>query len=126
MSENFSISSTVRSYPALPYETIKEAILGKRYALSLVFVGSTRAQSLNKKYRNKTYVPNVLSFPLTEDQGEIYIAPEVAARESKKWNMTPKQYMGYLFIHGLLHLKGYDHGATMDKAEKRYLKRFIR
>jgi hypothetical protein len=41
-----------------------------------------------------------------------------------KFGMTPNEYVGFLFIHGLLHLKGYSHGDTMDKAEKKYSKRF--
>ncbi|MCD5382386.1 MAG: rRNA maturation RNase YbeY [Candidatus Pacebacteria bacterium] len=120
----FGISTTVKTYPKLPYEQMKQDILGARYELSLVFVGSVRAQKLNKEYRKKTYIPNVLSFPLDERTGEIYIAPSVAAKEAKKFNMTPRVYIGYLFIHGLLHLKGYDHGDTMEKAEQRYLKKF--
>ena len=120
----FAIHTTVKAYPRLPYEKMKDAILGKRYDASLVFVGEQRAQSLNKAHRGKTYIPNVLSFPLSDDAGEIFIAPRVAAREAKKFNMTPRVYIAFLFIHGLLHLKGYDHGDTMEKAERRYLKKF--
>jgi probable rRNA maturation factor len=119
-----TINTTVRSYPQLPYDAIKTAILGKRYVLSLVFVGSVRARKLNRTYRNKNTVPNVLSFPLDNVTGEVFITPERAGRESKKFNMTPQGYVGYLFIHGLLHLKGYRHGATMEKAEKKYVKTF--
>lgn len=121
----FSVSKTVRSYPTLPYEQIKNDILGKRYTLSLVFVGERRAAALNTEYRKKTYVPNVLSFPLDDMHGEIYITPRVAARECKKWDLTKTQYIAYLFIHGCLHLKGHLHGATMEKAEKQYLQRYI-
>jgi len=119
-----TIAHSARSYPKHPYAEMKEAILGKTYSLSLIFVGGTRAQALNKKYRNATYVPNVLSFPLTDDTGEIYITPTVAQKEAHKFGMTPNGYIGYLFIHGLLHLKGYPHGATMDKAEKKFTARF--
>lgn len=122
--QTFSLGSTVRSYPKLPYEAIKKDILGNTYELSLVFVGETRARLLNKEYRNKTYVPNVLSFPLTETAGEIYIAPAVAKKEAKKFDMTVTGYIGFLFIHGLLHLKGHDHGDTMEKAEKRYVSKY--
>jgi probable rRNA maturation factor len=122
--ENFAVSSTVRTYPKLPYEEIKRDILGESYELSLVFVGEARARALNKKYRKKEYVPNVLSFPLAKKSGEIYITPSLADRESKKSNMSPRGYVGYLFIHGLLHLKGYDHGATMDTAEKRFITKY--
>ncbi len=119
-----TVSKTVAAYPKLPYERMMEAVLGKKYVLSLNFIGETRAKTLNLKHRNASYVPNVLSFPLGDTAGEIYIAPKVASREAKKFSMTKNGYAGFLFIHGLLHLKGHLHGATMDKAEKTYCKRF--
>lgn len=120
----FSLSHTTRTYPALPYEAMKDAILGKRYVLSLAFVGKTRARALNQAHRGKTYVPNVLSFPLDTATGEIVIAPQVAKKEAVKFSMTYEEYVGFLFIHGCLHLKGYDHGDTMDRAEQKYCKLF--
>ena len=120
MESSCTVTSSVRKYPKLHYEKIKNAILGKSYVLSLVFIGKTRAQGLNKRYRGKTYLPNVLSFPLDKNAGEIYITPYTATSESKEFEMTPDGYIGYLFIHGLLHLKGYPHGDTMEKAEKKY------
>lgn len=122
--KHFLLSSTVRSYPPLPYESIKNDILGKAYDLSLVFVGATRARSINKENRGKTYVPNVLSFPLDENHGEIYITPEIAKRESKKFGLSYKGTIGYLFIHGLLHLKGFDHGPKMERLEKRFIQKY--
>jgi probable rRNA maturation factor len=122
--ERFSISSTVKNYPPLPYEAMKNNILGKSFEISLVFIGEARAQKLNQTTRGKTYVPNVLSFPLSEKSGEIYIAPTVANKEAKKFSLTPKAYIGYLFIHGLLHLKGFDHGPKMERLEKRLLNQY--
>ncbi len=118
------LSHSARTFPTLPYEAMKDAILGKKYTLSLTFIGKVRAQSLNQKYRNATYVPNVLSFPLSDDAGEIYIAPSVALKEAHKFSLSPKGYVGYLFIHGLLHLKGYPHGDTMERAEKKFVSQF--
>jgi len=117
-------TSTVKKYPKHPYEQMADKILGKRYDLSLVFVGKTRAASLNKQYRNKTYSPNVLSFPLDERTGEIFICPQVAASEAAKYNLTPRGYVAFLFIHGCLHLKGHDHGDNMDKLEQKWVKFF--
>ena len=122
--ERFSISTTVKKYPRLPYEAIKNDILGKNYQLSLVFVGAARAKKLNEESRGKTYIPNVLSFPLSEDSGEIFITPVTAKTEAAAFNLTPKGYIGYLFIHGLLHLKGYKHGAKMERLEQRFMERF--
>ena len=122
--QTFSLTSTIAKYPKFPYQEIKEAILGKKYSLSVAFVGTKRAQKLNVEYRQKTYVPNVLSFPLDSETGEIYICPEIAYGEAKDFNLSKEGYIAFLFIHGLLHLKGYDHGDTMESLERRYMKKF--
>ncbi len=118
---SLTISQSAKKFPKLPYEVIKDTVLGKNYSLSLVFVGKKRAQSLNIQYRNASYIPNVLSFQLTKNIGEMYITPLIARVESRKFGMTSNGYTGYLFIHGLLHLKGYPHGATMERLEKKYI-----
>lgn len=120
----FSLAHTARSYPRLPYEHMKNDVLGTSYSLSLVFVGAERARALNARHRKKTYVPNVLSFPLDAHHGEIYITPAQAKREARAHNMSVRGYIGYLFIHGLLHLKGMSHGDTMERAERRYCTRY--
>lgn len=122
--KTFSLTSTIATYPNFPYQKIKEAILGKSYSLSFTFVGTSRARTLNQTYRKKNYVPNVLSFPLDETTGEIYLCPEIAYPEAKDFNLSKNGYIAFLFIHGCLHLKGHDHGATMETLERRYLKRF--
>lgn len=120
-----TIEHTTRTKPPrIPYQEIKDKIAGKTYELTVVFVGEQRAQSLNEQYRNKSYIPNVLSFPLNDSTGEIYICPAVAKKEAKKFNLSVTGYMAFLLIHGLLHLKGHDHGATMEKRERTYLKTF--
>jgi probable rRNA maturation factor len=120
-----TITSTIKKYPKRhPYEEMKRKVLGAKYELSLVFIGSKRASSLNKAYRKKSYSPNVLSFPLTETSGEIFICPDTANKEAHKFDLSPNGYIAYLFIHGLVHLKGHDHGDTMDKLERKYLKAF--
>lgn len=122
--ETFIISSTITTYPEFPYQKMKEAILGKKYELSVAFVGTKRAQKLNVSYRKKTYVPNVLSFPLDETHGEIVICPEIAYPEAKDYNLSKEGYIAFLFIHGLLHLKGHDHSDTMEALERKYVKQF--
>jgi probable rRNA maturation factor len=119
-----SISHTTQTYPKLPYEAIKNAVLGKKYELSIVFIGARRARTLNKTTCGKTYVPNVLSFCLEQGAGELYLTPSVLSREATRFAMSERTYLAYLFIHGLLHLKGHHHGATMEQAEKQYLHRF--
>jgi probable rRNA maturation factor len=125
----FSLTQKVKAIPHFPYETVKNDILGKKYSLSLSFVGPTRAQKLNAQYRKKTYTPNVLSFPLDTTTGEIVICPAVAEKEHKAYNLSADGYITFLFIHGLLHLKGHDHHTeaeanAMEKLERRYVTKY--
>ncbi|NQV93216.1 rRNA maturation RNase YbeY [Candidatus Kaiserbacteria bacterium] len=126
-SNRLSITKTINGkLPRLPFVDIKESILGKNYDLSLVFIGDRRAKTLNQKYRKKDYVPDILSFPYDKNEGEIFINPYQAKRRAKDFEMDEKKFIVYLFIHGLLHLKGLRHGSTMDTMELAHLKRFYK
>ena len=118
------MNTTKGKLPRLPFLEMKEEILGKDYDLSLVFVGEKRSRTITKEYKNKDKVSNVLSFPLDPNEGEIVITPIAAAKEAKKFDTTPNKHIGFLFIHGLLHLKGYTHGSTMESMEKALKKKF--
>lgn len=123
---SFAIRNTLRR-PApgsIPFEKIATAILGGHFELSLVICGDTLAQAMNKKYRHKTYKPNVLSFPISKTEGEIFLNVRCAERESKKYGIPLKERLALLFVHGCLHLKGLDHGEKMEKEEREILERF--
>ena len=107
------------------FVVIKEAILGKKYELSLAFVGDQKSRKLNYQFRKKAYIPNILSFPLDEDSGEIFINIKKSRTEAEEFDMTPKQYIKFLFIHGCLHLTGLDHGEKMEKLEDKFSKKFL-
>lgn len=121
MSINFSIKNTTKGKPPrLPFLQIKNKILGKGYTLSLVFIGSSRSRSLNKMYREKNKEADVLSFPLSKTEGEIFIDLAHARKKAPEFDKKPDHFIGFLFIHGLLHLKGFDHGSKMESEEKRF------
>ena len=125
LDNHFAIRNTTKGRPPrLPFRHMKEAILKKNYDLSLVFVGETRGRTLNRIYRHTDIVPDVLSFSLEKKRGEIVISPKRAAREANHFNMSHRNFIGYLFIHGLLHLKGHRHGRTMKREEEKFLKQF--
>ena len=122
------ISNTTKQSPISKksdFVVMSEKILGKKYDLSLVFVGEKKAKQINQEYRNKSYVPNILSFPLSDSEGEIFICLKNIKKECKDFEMTPHQYEIFLFIHGCLHLKGLDHGSEMEKLEKKFIKIFF-
>jgi probable rRNA maturation factor len=94
------------------------------WEISLVFAGPARAQKLNQNLRDKTYVPNVLSYQVGAKSGEIIICPDVARREASEYGHSFATHVLYLFIHGVLHLEGRPHGATMEKWEQKLLTQF--
>jgi probable rRNA maturation factor len=95
--------------------------------LSLAFVGKEEIAKLNKKFRKKNKPTDVLSFDLTGPYGvadcmdnflgEIIICPEVVKENAKKDRVTVKFEMMKVFIHGILHLLGYDHEKSEKQAE---------
>ncbi len=116
----FSITSVLKK-PRVPrgklFARIKEHVLGKRYTLSLAFIGPNESRRLNKRYRGKNKAANVLSFPLEKNAGEILICPTEAKRQARAFGSTPERFVAELFIHGLFHLKGMSHGSTMERRE---------
>ena len=116
--------TTKAALPRLPFDAMKDRALGASYELSLVFIGDTRARSLNQTYRKKNYIPDVLSFPLSKQEGEIFINPRQAKRNAPAHSLSTRSMIGFLFIHGLLHLKGMQHGVTMEATEQALLRHF--
>ncbi|MDB5195204.1 MAG: hypothetical protein JWO84_388 [Parcubacteria group bacterium] len=109
--------------PVFPFAKALERTL-PGWEISLVFAGEQRAQSLNITLRGKDYIPNVLSYVSGKKSGEIIICPNVAKRQARSYGLSYPAMVGFLFIHGCLHLKGLRHGATMEKQEREILSRF--
>lgn len=117
-------NKTKSKFPHLLFSEITDAVLGKDYDLSLVFIGATRSRTLNKKWRGKDKSANILSFPLSDDSGEILIDLATARIQAPQFDRKFKNYIYFLFIHGTTHLKGYSHGSTMEGQEEKIRKKF--
>lgn len=126
MQENtfLKINETKGKIPSLPFRIMKDKILGKNYTLSLIFISEKKSEELNKKYRNKDYPANVLSFPYSKKNGEIFISISTAKKQCKDHDKTWQKFVGFLVIHGMLHLKGMDHSSTMERQEEKFSKLF--
>ncbi len=130
----FSIISTLGSkntpkIDGVLFHSIKNATLGKKYNLSLVFIGASKAKRLNKEYRKKNYATDILSFDIDKDNGEIYIYPPKAKSKAKEFGTGVANFFNYLFVHGLAHLQGHTHerekeALKMEKFEKIICKKF--
>jgi probable rRNA maturation factor len=124
-SENFTIiNKTKGKLPSLPFLNMKNHILGDSYSLSLVIVGKKEIHNLNKKYRNVDSPTDILSFPLEKNAGEIFICQEIAKKKAPEFGRDYKNFLSFLFIHGLVHLLGYDHSKEMEKMETDFQKKF--
>ena len=121
----FDITNKTKSKPPrLPFCKMKKNVLGKKYELSLVFIGNKRSQKLNKQHRGIDKPTNILTFPLDKNEGEIFLDLTRAKTDAPLFDRNTKSFVGLLFIHGLLHLKGFSHGSTMEKEENKLCKKF--
>ncbi len=122
-----SISSTVKSAPKINgalFTKIKDKVLGKNFDLSLVFIGTKKMRYLNRTHRKKDYATDILSFNVDKEVGEIVINPEKARRKAPLFERTFDNYLKFIFIHGLFHLKGFDHSSRMESEEEKIRKAF--
>ncbi|MGX5790615.1 rRNA maturation RNase YbeY [Staphylococcus equorum] len=97
--------------------------------LSVTFVDKTEIQEINKMYRDKDKVTDVISFALEEDEpeiigldmprvlGDIIICTDVAQEQADSYGHSFERELGFLALHGFLHLLGYDHIDEQDEKE---------
>jgi probable rRNA maturation factor len=90
--------------------------------IELILVKNDEIQTLNKEHRNIDKATDVLSFPLEYDLpnmplGSIVISVDFVEDKAKEFNHSFLDELTLLFIHGLLHLLGFDH--EVDKGEHR-------
>ncbi len=122
--EMFNEKKTNPSINGLVFAKMKEAVLGKDYDLSLAFIGRNKIRKLNKLYRGADKATDILSFPLSDKEGEIFICEEIALKEGFHFGRKYENFIKYLFIHGLIHLKGLKHSSKMESEEKKFRDKF--
>ena len=102
-------------------ETIAKSLTKKE--IELIITDNKEIQAINKEYRKKDYPTDVLSFPY-EDMpltplGSIIISKNFVEEKSKELGHSIEEECTLLFIHGLLHILGYDH--EVDNGQMRYM-----
>lgn len=97
--------------------------------ISVTFVNKQEIQEINRDYRNKDKVTDVISFALEEDEpdiegldmprvlGDIIICADVAKEQAEEYGHSFERELGFLALHGFLHLLGYDHMNEADEKE---------
>ncbi|MBN4083556.1 rRNA maturation RNase YbeY [Mycoplasma sp. CSL10137] len=97
----------------------------KKIILDVTFVSKPKIRKLNKEYRNKDYVTDILSFDFGNLEfyekmpfihlGELIISWDKMKKQAKEFNHSIKREYCYLFTHGLVHLYGYDHELEEER-----------
>lgn len=102
---------------------------------NIIIVDKEKIQQINRDYRNKDAVTDVISFAFEEVPdvkydnlrflGEIYICYDRCKEQALEYGHSIERELCYLSIHGLLHLLGYDHIKEEDKVIMRTLEEEI-
>ncbi len=105
---------------ALNYQKITNAVF------NIIIVDKNTIQKLNREYRNKDSVTDVISFALEDDNtfiktdlrvlGDIYICLDRAKEQASEYGHSLLRELSFLSVHGLLHLLGYDHQTKEDES----------
>lgn len=125
------------------YSTVKKRVISHKLAESIVlfvlqkertkgnmsvhFIGDTRMRRLNHVFRGKDKTTDVLSFAMEEGEdmpfvtgerelGDIFISVPQILRQAKRFEVTQKEEMIRMLVHGVLHILGYDHETEKEAA----------
>lgn len=122
----FDIRATKYIRSCIAWKKIKEAILPKRFRASIAVVDEGEMRRIRRILRSNPRIRrftedhkkiNVLSFLLGSNEGEIILNADLIRKEARRYGMPFRARLARLFIHGLLHLKGYGH-ASKEKAAR--------
>lgn len=110
---------------ALKFEGVENA------EFNVIFVGEDTIRNINKEYRGIDKVTDVISFALEDNEemkfefgrllGDIYICVERMKEQAQAYGHSLMREQGFLSVHGLLHLLGYDH-MTKEEEEVMFTK----
>ncbi len=100
--------------------------------VSVTFVDNDQIRRLNAKFRDKDSATDVLSFPMGENGeydlnpftgakllGDVVLSMEKAAEQAQEYEHSFEREVCYLTVHSMLHLLGYDHMNSEEKAVMR-------
>lgn len=117
-------------YLSLLEKTFKHLKLKCDPVLSVTFVDDMFIHKMNKEYRNVDRPTDVISFAFLDgikereqmirskglvSLGDIYISVERAQAQAEEYGHPLERELSFLFVHGLLHLLGYDHMTKEDE-----------
>lgn len=128
---NFFIDEKWKQKNSSIYKNIKKSLfllqnelkINKDYFFDLSFVSENKIQEINNKYRQKNQPTDVITFALNDSKikikncllGEIYLCEKQIKNKAPSFHLTYPQNMINTFIHGVLHLLGYEHKTKQQE-----------
>ena len=114
----------VKEYKKLIRSVLKHEKTDKYF--NIIFVDKDKIQQINNDYRGINKVTDVITFALMENPdelfmeaidelGDVFICIDRAIEQAKEYNHSIEREMGFLAVHGYLHLIGYDHMTEEDE-----------
>ncbi len=113
--ENIPETLTTLLVQLLNQAALMEGTCEKEVAVT--FVENDHIQQLNRQFRDMDKPTDVLSFPLDEEDalGDIIISIPKAKEQAEQYGHSFEREMGFLAVHGFLHLLGYDHETEEEE-----------
>lgn len=114
----------VKEYKKLIRSVLKHEKTNKFF--NIIFVDKDKIQQINNDYRGINKVTDVITFALMENPdelfmeaidelGDVFICIDRAIEQANEYNHSIEREMGFLAVHGYLHLIGYDHMTEEDE-----------
>ncbi|MBO7615485.1 MAG: rRNA maturation RNase YbeY [Bacilli bacterium] len=127
INEDFNNYEEIYSY--LIEKAFKVLNLSFDPVVSVSFIDNEEIHKINKEYRKIDRPTDVISFAFLDNEdrakeyasgmpvilGDIYISLDKADEQAKEYGHSMKRELCFLFVHGLLHLLGYDHMTKEDE-----------
>lgn len=112
----------------------KELSLAPDTEMSVTIVDNQEIQEINREYRHKDQPTDVISFAIEDnpediflpeefameiprDLGDIFVSIDRAKEQAEEYGHSLKRELGFLVVHGFLHLNGYDHMEPEEEKE---------
>ncbi len=107
----------------------RAALSSANCSLTIRVVGRAESHKLNSRWRSMHKPTNVLSFPYSLASGfllgDLVLCAPVVAREAREQGKPLRAHWAHMVIHGVLHLRGYDHVRNRDAKKMEALEKEI-
>ena len=83
-------------------------------SFDILYCDGAKTHEINREYRDKDYVADIITFDGEINLGEIILALDKITQSAKEKGVTKEEELCFLLAHGIMHLLGYDHQTEED------------